>query len=139
MLADELGLEMRRVGSGNRLTFCDGEKRLSEWLGGNAFVTWEVTPEPWLLEQDLIHAVPLPLNLDQNASHTFCATLAGIRRAARETARALPLWKAEQAHAGGHRSRLFLPWLSGLCSPERPVAKGGSVPLPPAQRRRTIP
>jgi hypothetical protein len=84
--------ELRRVGSGKRLTFCDGEKRLSEWLVENAFVTWEVTPAPWLLEEALIAAVPLPLNLDQNASNAFCSTLAGIRRAAPDTARALPVW-----------------------------------------------
>jgi hypothetical protein len=30
LLADELGLQLRRVGSGNRFTFCDGENRLSE-------------------------------------------------------------------------------------------------------------
>jgi hypothetical protein len=46
LLSEELGLQLRRVGSGNRLTFCDGEKRLSEWLAENAFVAWEVTPEP---------------------------------------------------------------------------------------------
>jgi hypothetical protein len=85
--SDELGLQLRRVGSGNRLTFCDGEERLSEWLAENALVTWEVTAEPWLLEHALISAVPLPLNFDQNASHAFCSTLAGIRRAARDGAR----------------------------------------------------
>src|SRR5690349_9933035 len=79
LLSDELGLQLRRVGSGTRLTFCDGEKLLSEWLADNAFVTWEVTPEPWLLEHALINAVPLPLNLDQNASHAFCSTLCGFR------------------------------------------------------------
>ena len=41
LLAEDLGLCSRRVGSGKRLTFCDGEKRLSEWLAENAFVTWE--------------------------------------------------------------------------------------------------
>ena len=94
LLSEELGLQLRRVGSGKRLTFCDGEKRLSEWLADNAFVAWEVTPEPWLLEEALIGAVPLPLNLDQNASHAFCSTLVRIRRAAREGARALPVWSA---------------------------------------------
>jgi hypothetical protein len=36
LLADELGLHLRRVGSGKRFTFCDGEKRLSDWLVENA-------------------------------------------------------------------------------------------------------
>ena len=92
LLSEELGLQLRRVGSGKRFTFCDGEKRLSEWLAENAFVAWEVTPEPWLLEEALINAVPLPLNLGQNASQAFCSTLAGIRRTARDHARALPVW-----------------------------------------------
>src|SRR5437879_1287701 len=37
--------------------------------------------------------------------------------------------------------RLALPWLLGLCSPERPRVAGRatSVPLPPAQRYRTTP
>jgi hypothetical protein len=94
LLSEELGRELRRVGSGNRLTFCDGEKLLSAWLAENAFVTWEVTPEPWLLKHTLISAVPLPLNLDQNASHAFCSTLAGVRRAARDAARILPVWRS---------------------------------------------
>ena len=93
LLSEELGLQLRRVGSGKRLTFCEGEKRLSDWLAKNAFVAWEITPEPWLLEHALISAVPLPLNLDQNASHSFCSTLAGIRRGARDAARTLPVWK----------------------------------------------
>ena len=94
LLSEELGLQLRRVGSGKRLTFYDGEKRLSEWLAENAFVAWEVTPEPWLVEHALISAVPLPLSLDQNTWHAFCPTLAGIRRAAREATRALPVWRA---------------------------------------------
>src|ERR1700722_7026268 len=40
LLAGELGLELRRGGSGGRLTFCDGEARLSGWLAENALVTW---------------------------------------------------------------------------------------------------
>jgi hypothetical protein len=92
LLANELGIQLRRVGSGTRLTFGDGEKRLSDWMAENAFVSWEVCPEPWVLEGALIGALPLPLNLDRNASHPFCAPLTGIRRVAREAARALPVW-----------------------------------------------
>src|ERR1700722_988896 len=71
LLAGELGLQLRRVGSGGRLTFCDGEARLSEWLDANAVVTWETCPEPWLLEELLIRCVNLPLNLAQNGLHSF--------------------------------------------------------------------
>lgn len=40
LLADRLGLVLRRVGSGTRLTFADGEARLSQWMADNAFVCW---------------------------------------------------------------------------------------------------
>ena len=71
LLADELGIELRRVGSGTRRTFSDGERKLSEWMGSNAFVCWTEDPEPWLLEEDLIAQFDLPLNLDQNKRNTF--------------------------------------------------------------------
>lgn len=92
LLSTELGLQLRRVGSGNRLTFCDGEKRISDWLAENAFVAWEVCSEPWLLEEQLIRTLDLPLNLDQNAVHPFCSKLAEIRKLARDTARESPVW-----------------------------------------------
>jgi hypothetical protein len=57
-------------------------------------VAWEVTNEPWLLEEATIKAVPLPLNFDQNVSHVSCATLAAIRWTARDAARALPVSKS---------------------------------------------
>src|SRR6476620_466398 len=40
ILAAQLGIELRRVGSGKRLTFGPGEQRLSEWLEENARVAW---------------------------------------------------------------------------------------------------
>jgi hypothetical protein len=36
LLASELGLQLRRVGSGQRLTFADGEQVLSAWMGRHA-------------------------------------------------------------------------------------------------------
>jgi hypothetical protein len=91
LLADELGIELRRVGSGKRLTFCAGEERLSQWMGENARVAWHVCDEPWRLEEKLISAVNLPINLDLNATHAFCPVLSELRRAARLKARALPI------------------------------------------------
>jgi hypothetical protein len=67
------------VGSGTPLTFRGGELRLSEWLAEIAFLTWEVRPEPWLLEEDPIRNIPLPLNLDQNGGHPFHSALTAIR------------------------------------------------------------
>jgi hypothetical protein len=86
LLSNELGLGLRRIGSGACLTFCEGEQRLSEWLAENAFVTWEVSPEPWLIEDKLIRHVTLPLNLDQNDRHPFHPALTATRRVAREAA-----------------------------------------------------
>ena len=85
-----LGLQLRRVGSGRRLTFGVDEQRLSDWLAANARVTWEVCYQPWLLEPELIISIPLPLNLEGN-SHPFCHSLAEIRRSARRVARNLPI------------------------------------------------
>jgi hypothetical protein len=42
-----LGLELRRVGSGERLTFTPpGEAELSSWMGANALVCWHVVEQP---------------------------------------------------------------------------------------------
>ena len=91
LLADQLGIELRRVGSGNRLTFSTGEAALSQWLEENARVAWHVCDEPWKLEERLISTVNLPLNLDLNAANAFCPVLSGLRREARLKARALPI------------------------------------------------
>ena len=72
LLADDLGIKLRRVGSGKRLTFSAGEERLSRWMGENARVAWHVCDEPWKLEARLISSVNLPLNLDLNTANTFC-------------------------------------------------------------------
>lgn len=92
LLTSKLNLELRRVGhSGRRMTFADGEQTLSEWLNHNAFVTWIVHPQPWLPEEELIRSLSLPLNLDQNRSHTFHQTLSAMRRRAKANARTLPV------------------------------------------------
>lgn len=92
-----LGLPLYRVGSGRRRTFADGEERLSEWMAQNAFVTWLSTSEPWLLEEQLISTVSVPLNLDQNRQHAFHARLSALRKEAKARANALPVWKGEGA------------------------------------------
>ncbi len=66
LLAERLGIQLRRVGSGNRLTFADGEHRLSAWMAENAYVTWVELDRPWLVEGQLITLLSVPLNLDQN-------------------------------------------------------------------------
>ena len=87
LLAKTLGIELRRVGSGKRMTFGDGEESISRWMGGNVFVIWVVHPRPWELESDVIRNLSLPLNLDQNKSHAFHPVLSEARQQAKQNAR----------------------------------------------------
>jgi GIY-YIG catalytic domain-containing protein len=92
LLADELGLQLRRVGStGRRTTFTDGEKILSGWMAENAFVCWVVRDRPWELEGALIGRLDLPLNLKGNSRNPFYLELTQARARCLEQARALPV------------------------------------------------
>lgn len=87
-----LGLELRRVGSGKRMTFGrSGEASLSQWLADNARVCWIEQREPWELESQLISQLDLPLNLDQNRHNAFHSRLKELRAQARHRARELPI------------------------------------------------
>ena len=90
LLADELGLELRRVGSGRRMTFVLGEPRLSAWMAENSLVSWVACERSWEVEETLIAALDLPLNLKGNGGHPFHAELSQIRSAAEHRAAALP-------------------------------------------------
>jgi hypothetical protein len=87
LLSDQLGIQLRRAGSGKRMTFGPGEAKLSEWMAENALVAFYLCESPWDVEAGLISTVCLPLNLDQNRNHAFHSTLAALRRAAKERAR----------------------------------------------------
>ena len=91
LLRDELGTELRRVGSGRRMTFGDAESELSSWMRDKARVVWHECAEPWILEDALIHRPSLPLNLHGNDAHPFQATLTRIRAEAKTRARELPV------------------------------------------------
>src|SRR5205814_5523738 len=60
-------------------SFGDGERRLSEWMAENAFVTWVVHDEPWAIEPHVIAKLNLPLNLAHNRAHPFWAALTKAR------------------------------------------------------------
>jgi len=91
LLSNQLGIALRRVGSGKRMTFLhEGEKRLSQWMGDNARVTWVIHPEPWVLEAKTIRNLSLPLNLDQNEGHAFHPVLSSMRKAAKANAKTKP-------------------------------------------------
>ncbi|WP_448316773.1 GIY-YIG nuclease family protein [Streptomyces sp. CO7] len=87
-----LGLELRRVGSGTRMTFGRaGEAELSRWMTAHARVCWVEHETPTALESQLIAQLDLPLNLDQNRRNEFHAVLKDLRAAARRRARELPV------------------------------------------------
>lgn len=90
LLADQLGIELRRVGAENRFTFStEGEESLSQWIEENARVVWHVCEEPWKLEEELIAAADLPLNLAKNPNGF--KLLSELRRAAKVKARAMTI------------------------------------------------
>ena len=91
LLADELGIQLRRVGSGKRMTFAEGEKALSAWMADNAYVTWVVRSRPWELEAYLITALDLPLNIEGNSHNQFQPALKALRASCMAQARALPI------------------------------------------------
>ena len=93
LLAEQLTIELRRVGSGTRLTFAAGEAALNDWMAENAFVSWIAIPEPWLLERYLFNTFDLPLNLQDNSHNAFHERLSRIRAGAVARARALPVLK----------------------------------------------
>ncbi|NBQ44374.1 MAG: hypothetical protein EBU23_18415 [Mycobacteriaceae bacterium] len=90
LLASALNLELRRYGSGTRLHFGLGEQDLSRWMDANALVSWLPVSQPWLLEDEILNAVDLPLNLDRNEGNAFHPVLTAARAAAAQRARALP-------------------------------------------------
>lgn len=87
-----LGFELRRVGSGKRMTFGkSGEASLSQWMADNARVCWIEQSEPWDMEAQLISQLDLPLNLDQNRHNAFHNRLKELRAQARHRAQELPI------------------------------------------------
>ncbi len=86
LLAGDLGLELRRVGGGGRMTFHCGQAILTSWLERHARVRPMAFDAPWTVERSIIERFALPLNLQHNA-HPFGDQLAAMRSAARRGAR----------------------------------------------------
>src|SRR5215469_9061780 len=101
LLADELGIQLRRVGSGNRMSFAEGEQALSAWMAKNAYVSWVAREWPWELEDELIATLDLPLNLQGNPHNQFHPVLTGVR--ARCVAQAKALRVVPNPGIGGGR------------------------------------
>jgi hypothetical protein len=91
LLRNELEIRLHRVGSGQRMTFSDGEELLSAWMKDNAYVCWLETSQPWTVESDIISALDLPLNLDQNRHSPNFEVVRKARRSAKEIARRSPI------------------------------------------------
>jgi len=91
LLTQESGFPLRRVGSGNRMTFTHaGEQWLDSWMEKNAFVSWVEHPEPWELELELLQSLSLPLNIRDN-HHPFSVELNKLRKEAKRLAREEPI------------------------------------------------
>ncbi|MGB3770487.1 MAG: hypothetical protein WBA00_05045 [Rhodococcus sp. (in: high G+C Gram-positive bacteria)] len=91
LLQAELGIELRRYGSGKRYTFGVGERDLSHWMAANAYVSWIGHESPWEVEDQLIEQLNVPLNLDGNKHNSFYLTLKAVRAAAVANANSLPV------------------------------------------------
>jgi hypothetical protein len=92
LLADESDFPLRRVGSGNRMTFTHlGEQWLDAWMEENAFVVWIEHPAPWELEDELLGTLSLPLNIKGNKDHLFADTLSHLRKDAIRQAKGSPV------------------------------------------------
>jgi hypothetical protein len=87
LLSESLGIELYATGSSGRLTFGDGEGRLSSWMREHARVAFMTCDEPWKVEEELIQDLDLPLNLKGNERNPFHPTLKAIRSEARARAR----------------------------------------------------
>ncbi|TCM62811.1 hypothetical protein EC844_12356 [Acinetobacter calcoaceticus] len=91
LLAQQSGFPLRRVGSGKRMTFTHlGEQWLDRWFEENAYISWIETPEPWLIEEEIMQQISLPLNLKGN-HHPFKVTLSNLRKQAIAQARELDI------------------------------------------------
>jgi hypothetical protein len=91
LLAQELGIELRRYGSGARMTFGSGEAVLSEWIAANMRVSFREDAEPWVAEAAIIGALDLPLNIEHNAHNPQRDFVREARRRCKEHARTLPV------------------------------------------------
>lgn len=91
LLSAQLGIELRRVGSGTRRTFVDGEAALSRWMEDHALVSWVIHERPWELEDSAIATLDLPLNLDGNSRNAFYGELKRVRSRCTTRADELPI------------------------------------------------
>jgi hypothetical protein len=88
LLGEQLGIQLRRVGSVGRYTFTNpGEQKLDDWMRQHAFVAWVETQAPWELETHMLSLGPrLPLNVDENPWAEAVALVKDVRLKAKQLA-----------------------------------------------------
>jgi hypothetical protein len=96
LLSQKLGILLRRAGTGKKMILCAGESctgegLLTEWMMHNAYVTWHVHDQPWLIETGMITDNFLPINIQHNSQNENYPILKEIRRRAKQTARTLSI------------------------------------------------
>ncbi|WP_216838898.1 GIY-YIG nuclease family protein [Caulobacter sp. S45] len=93
LLADELGIALRRVGSGDRYTLTNpGEQRLDAWMADHCRVAWRPVADPWRLEREILASgLPLPLNIRDNPCLAHTSVVQAARASAMRSADALPV------------------------------------------------
>ena len=93
LLAEELGINLRRVGTGDRYTLTNpGEQRLDAWMADHCRVAWREVIDPWRLEREILASgLPLPLNIRDNPCLAHTAVVQAVRATAMRAADALPI------------------------------------------------
>ena len=88
LLASNIGIELRRVGSGTRYTFTNpGEQVLDGWMRKHALVTWMEIEHPHKVEREILASgIRLPLNIDGNPCREDVVALSEVRLKARRQA-----------------------------------------------------
>ena len=85
LLSDELNIQLKQIR--NRFYFGNEEAIISEWIEENAFVTFEPCSQPWVIEEEAMKKLNLPLNILGNEHNNFHKTLKNIRKKAKDLAR----------------------------------------------------
>jgi hypothetical protein len=91
LLEQRLEIELRRVGSGKRMTFSTGEVILREWMAANALVAVLQHTQPWIPEPEIIGHLDLPLNIEHNAHNPQRPFVRDMRARCKARARSLPI------------------------------------------------
>jgi hypothetical protein len=109
LLADQLKIELRRVGSGQRYTFTNpGEQVLDRWMDAHAFISVFPCERPWEIEGAVLQSgLPLPLNISGNPQRHHPEFLTPLRCSARARANKLEVISDAGGPRRSSRSAIF--------------------------------